>query len=284
MDNNTTELILYTINTLLDSLFSSIDNAIYPILDKLLFIDTSILKTSNLEKIITGILLIANSLILGVILYYAIKYFLSRFTGTEVEPPHSFLFKIILYAIIMNASFFICEQIISLISIISLSIKELGESIFNETISFTTLINIINSKIYISDSSFSLFSLDGILKSFVSIGIFNLLLSYSLRYVMIKAFILICPFAILTLSNKSTSWFFNTWLRMFLSLLFLQLLVAIIMIIPYSIKEVDIFNKIVLIGCIYALIKANDFVREFMGGLSTNIQTGLSFMNNMFRR
>lgn len=33
----------------------------------------------------------------------------------------------------------------------------------------------------------------------------------------------------------------------------------------------DLFTKFVYVGGIYALIKANSFVREFIGGVSTNI-------------
>ena len=41
-----------------------------------------------------------------------------------------------------------------------------------------------------------------------------------------------------------------------------------------------LFNKFVYVGGIYSLIKANSFVREFIGGVSTNIsQSVKSFAN-----
>ena len=40
----------------------------------------------------------------------------------------------------------------------------------------------------------------------------------------------------------------------------------------------NLFNKFIYVGGIYSLIKANSFVREFLGGVSTNIsQTVKSF-------
>ena len=45
-------------------------------------------------------------------------------------------------------------------------------------------------------------------------------------------------------------------------------------------SDTDLFTKFIYIGGIYVLIKANSFVREFIGGVSTNIsQTVNSFTN-----
>ena len=42
----------------------------------------------------------------------------------------------------------------------------------------------------------------------------------------------------------------------------------------------DLFTKFAYIGGIYALIRANSFVREFIGGVSTNISQSVnSFVN-----
>jgi len=284
-----TETILNTINTLLGNLFSSVDNNLYPVLDNMLFINSDILENTFISKIFgtsssNGILLIANSLILGFALYYSIRLMFAYYTGSEVEKPGEFIFKLLLYSILLNCSYFLCEEILAINNDISGSILEIGKNLFKKDISFVSLIDIVNSNLYNEGITFTIFSLDGIIKSIISVGIFNLMVSYSLRYIMIKVFILICPFAILSLINKSTSWFFKTWMRSFLSLLFVQILVAIILLLPFGISKdlsknpADIFNKLVLLGSIYGLIKANDYVREFMGGISTNVQTGISMM------
>ena len=38
------------------------------------------------------------------------------------------------------------------------------------------------------------------------------------------------------------------------------------------------------IGSIYALIKANSYVREIFGGISTDVQNNISNFNNILRR
>ena len=80
-----TDTIIQTINSIFQTLFSSIDNSVYSILDNLTFINSSILNDSLFENLFgtnssNGILLIANSLLLAYILYYAIKYLLSHLT------------------------------------------------------------------------------------------------------------------------------------------------------------------------------------------------------------
>ena len=99
---------------------------------------------------------------------------------------------------------------------------------------------------------------------------------------MVKVFILLAPFAFLSLSLDSTSWFFKSWLKNLFSLLFIQIIVSLVLLILFSLdfSSSNLFNKFVYVGGIYSLIKANSFVREFIGGVSTNIsQSVKSFAN-----
>ena len=50
-ENNITQIIIDTINTVLGNLFSSIDNNLYTILDDITFINSDILKDKNFENI-----------------------------------------------------------------------------------------------------------------------------------------------------------------------------------------------------------------------------------------
>ena len=167
-------------------------------------------------------------------------------------------------------------------SYISSLIRNVGENLFNTEICFSTLIQNLNSTIY-NDSSFNLFTFNGLIKAFISIGFVNLAISYSLRYVMIQVFMLICPFAILSLSIDKFNWIFKAWCKIFLSLLFLQILVALILVITFSLeyKQEDIFSQLIYIGSIYSLIKANSFLKEFMGGLTTDVNFGLTTIKNL---
>ena len=275
---NISQIIIDTINTVLGNLFSSIDNNLYSLLDDITFISSDILNDKNFENIFgtsttNGILLIANSLLLGTILYFSIKYLLSHFTYYQVEKPHSFLIKLIICGICMNCSYFLISILLDIFSNISLSIRGLGENLFNKNICFSELILDINTNISINNSSIDLFSIDGLIKSIISVSLLNLVFSYSFRYILIKVLILISPFAILSNSLLSISWIFKSWFKNLFSLLFIQIIVSIVLLILFSIdySSSNLFYKFIYIGGLYALIKSNSFVREFLGGVSTDI-------------
>ena len=275
---NITQTIINTINSIFEMLFSSIDNNLYSVLDKITFINSDILTDKNFENIFgtstsNGILLIANSLLFGIILYYGFKYLMSHITYQRVDSPFSFIIKIIIFGICMNFSFFILQFLLDLNSNISLAIRSLGKNLFGSELSFSELINKINTNISIDTSSLNIFSVDGLIKSTLSLSLLNLVFSYSFRYIMVKVFILLAPFAFLSLSLDSTSWFFKSWLKNLFSLLFIQIIVSLVLLILFSLdfSSSNLFNKFVYVGGIYSLIKANSFVREFIGGVSTNI-------------
>lgn len=287
---NIVDTITQTINNLFSNLFSSIDNSLYSVLDDLLFINVDILDNKYLSMIFgsssSGLILICNSLLIGFCLYYSCKLLLSHLTFTQVQSPSQFVFKLFLCAIAMNFSNFIVENIIIVFSNLSLSIREVGEIVFNKNICLSTFIQEFNSSIYFEDNTINMFTLNGLIKGFISIGFLNLSISYSLRYILIKVFILLSPFAFVSLINPSSSWIFKSWLKLFLSLLILQILVPVILLVAFSIdsNSSDMFSKIIYIGSIYSLIKANSFVKDFMGGLSTDISLGISSFKNLITR
>jgi len=278
-----------TINSLFSSLFSSIDNNIYSVLDDIIFIDTDILKDKFISSIFgtsttTGLILLSNSLLIGFAIFYIIRYAYSHYSMTQTEQPFQFLFKLFIFAILSNSSYFICEQIININSLISLAIREVGENIFNCNISFSELILKFNN-IISNNSTLNIFSLDGLLKSFISINLLNLIFTYSLRYVILKVFILITPFAILTLINSTTSSFFKAWLKSVLSLLLLQSFVSLILLIIFAtdFSASDIFTKVICVGSIYALTKANSFIRDLIGGISTDISSSINSLRYLMK-
>lgn len=284
---NIANIIIQTINTLISNLFSSIDNNLYSILDDLVFINSDIMKNPHLVSIFnedasSSLIVIANSLVIGFLIYYSMSYLLSHFTFTNIQNPMQIIFKLILCTIAINFSYFFCNQIVFLNSTVSLAIREVGENIFSHEICFSSLLNTLTVINYDNQLVVSFFSFDGIIKSIISIGLLNLSLSYSLRYVMVLVFILISPFAFLSLILPNTSWIFKTWLKTFLSLLFLQLLIPLILIVSFSFNNSsDMLSHLIHIGSIYALTKANHYIKEFMGGLSTDVNIGISNIKSM---
>lgn len=285
---NITQVIIDTINTIIGNLFSSIDNSLYSILDKITFIDSSILNNNDFENIFgkstsDGILLIANSLLIGFLIYYSAKYLMSHLVYSNIERPSSFLIKLIVCSIFMNCSFFIMDLIISLNFNISSAICDLGYSFYHKDLNFSELINIINDTMSINQAPINIFSLDGLIKGILTVSLLSLVFSYSLRYVMLKVFILLSPFAFLSLSISSTSWFFKSWFKNIFSLLFIQIIVSLVLLVLFSMdfSSTNLFNKFIYIGGIYFLIRANSFVREFIGGVSTDISQNVkNFFKN----
>lgn len=276
-------IILNTINSLCQSLFSSIDDAIFPLLDKLIFIDTDITETNYIEKIMghngnTGLLILANALLLAFILYYAVRRFTAFYNGEEVESSYQFIIKAIFIGIFMNFSLSICSGIVSFSHEITSFICDLGESIFSKKISISSLIQILNHS---SPGNFNLFSIDGILSSTLSISSFSLVITFAFRYILTKILILLSPFAFLCLLNKNTSGFFRSWYKSFLTLLLIQVVVSIILLLPFAILKENsssMLNKMLLIGSFYSLLKSNQFVKELINGygISTDFHSGLS--------
>lgn len=285
---NITQIIIDTINTIFENLFSSIDNTLYNLLDELTFINSDILTDSYFQEILgtsasSGILLIANTLLFAFLLYYAIKYLLSHMTFDRIDRPSSFFIKMVLYAICMNSSFFIVELFIDFMSNISLVIRSIGEDLFNESICFSSLITNINTNIAIDTSSFNIFTIDGLIKSILSVSLLNLVFTYSLRYIFVKVFVLITPFAFLSLILSNTSWFFKAWLKNLFSLLFIQIIVSLILLLMFSVdfSSTELFNKFIYVGGMYGLIRANALVRDFIGGVSTTITQSVKSFTNL---
>ncbi len=282
--SNITETIINTINTIFNTLFSSIDTNLYDVLDDLTFINSNILNDKYFNKIFgtsasNGILLISNSLLFGFVLYFAIKYLTSNFTYSRIENPIQFIFKLIIFGICMNCSYFIIKEILEINSNITLIIRSLGEDLFNEDICFSNLITSINENLKITSDSLNMFSVDGLIKSTTTISLLNLVLVYALRYIMVKVFVLLSPIAILSLCLESSSWFFKLWYKNLFSLLFIQIIVSLVLLILFSIDytDNDLMTKFMYLGGIYALIKANSFVREFMMGSGMNTNTPNTF-------
>ena len=282
-------VIVDTINNLCQSLFSSIDESVLPLLDDLVFIKEDV-ATKYLERILgtdirTGLLELANSLLIAFVLYYAVRLMTSNFSGQTIEPPYLFILKAIFIAMFMNFSLSICTSVVSMTSNVSTFICSLNENIFKTPASFSNLFETFNS----SSKDFSVFSLNGILSGVLSMSSFTLVISFALRYIMVKLLILISPFAILCLLNQSTVGLFKSWYKCFLTLLLLQVFVALTLVLSFSITREMLespLKELLLVGTIIALMKSNEYVKDLLGGLgvSTNFQSGISGIKSIFSR
>lgn len=119
----------------------------------------------------------------------------------------------------------------------------------------------------------------------MTFGFLSLAVSYAIRYIMLKVLIIISPFAILSLSSNKSSWFFKSWFKNLLAILCLQIFIAIILLVCFLIDDKDIFlpAQIMHIGMIYTLFKANSFMREFIGGFSTDVSLNFSNFSSFLK-
>ena len=279
------EIIIQTINQIFSTMFASVDNNLYGNLDSLVFIKRDILNGSIFKSLLgantlSGLVYLADAMLAGVFIYYVIRYFYSNFVDVKVEQPHQFLFKVLIFAFAINGCYLILEQIININYFISSSIQELGKNSTGMNISFSQLLINTNQFIGTDISSTNFLSFDGILKSFISVGLIGLALNYSLRFILLQVLILFTPFAVLCLMNHSTSWIFQAWSKAFLSLLIVQIFVPLVIIIIFNI---DPTNKILFVGGIYVLSKINSYVREIFGGISSEFSGNLSIMNGFMK-
>lgn len=287
MQNDYSQIIIETINKIFSTLFSSLDQSLYSLLDQTVFIDDSLLSDSFFNSIFNskyGLPFIANSMLLGVFIYYCSKLYMAPFSGNYVEKPYQFLTKTLIIAICINFSQFICKEILNITSIFTDIFHSFGSSISGEEISFNTLIS---SSIYIDESAeiYNVFSFNGLLKSFFSFGLINLLFSYSIRYILVKVLILLFPFSLLSLSTNSTSWIFKSWCRAIFSLLFVQIFITLVLTLLFSlkVKSNDLFSQISYISTIFILTKSNSYVKELIGGISTEVNTNFFNLKNLLK-
>lgn len=284
------QFITQEINLIFSNFFSSLDSNIYSVLDDLIFINSDILNDNFTNKILgtsstSGLLLLCNSLLLGFILYYIISLILSHIIIFKLQTPYQFVFKLIIIGIIINSTYDICKFLLDLNSNISLIIRSIGEELFNTSICFSNLGNNISNYMTDFNNNFNIFSIQGFLKSFSSIGILNLILSYSLRYIMIKIFILLFPFAILSILNENSFYFFKSYIKSFISLLFTQSIVSLLLIILFSLdfNSNTLFSQVIFIGSIYCLSRITYFMKELMGGISTTVYSNASSLKTLFK-
>lgn len=271
---NLSNLICDSLNNIFFKIFSSIDNTIYSNLDNILFINSDILNNFKFQQLFgtdstNGLLLLANSLIFGIILFYVLSFTISHLTYSNIDSPYQFLFKCIIFVACINSSFWICEKILDLIFICTDFIREIGSSITGFEINFSNLINHINSSLYPGTEKFDIFSFDGLLKLASTLGIIYILLIYAIRYMMCKIFILLTPFAFASLVNNRFDGFFKGWFKQFFTVLAIQILVSIILTLGFCLEfqAGDTLSKLIYFAIIAVIAKCHYQVKEMFSFL-----------------
>lgn len=264
--------IITNLNYLLEKVFKSIEGEIFKTLDKLTIIGPEILKEEPLKNIVfenkvNGLVIIANTLILFFIIYYVFKQLIGIYNGNKIESIYVFIIRIIIVCIIVNFSYYICEEILNIFGILGESIDTYASDLINRKVTFENLKDsIINIENIINTD---LVSLDGIIKGIISFGSVSILISFSVRYVTVIFLIIISPLAFVCLSSNLTSGIFNMWVKMLIVNLTLQIGIKLLIFIPLAYKnQNDIIYKIILVGTISLIYKFNIFIKELLARIS----------------
>ncbi len=280
-----TELIFGVINNIFSKMYDSIDNTVYDILDRITFVDSSILEEKSFVRIFgegsqNGILLICNSLLLGFFIYYAFLYLLSHLTYKQIQSPSQFFFKAVIFIALMNSSLWFCSEIINIVSLITKAISLLCDELFDVEVSLTKFNQMLNASTNSNDITFNVFSFNGIIKTFTTAGMLNLILTYSFRYIMIQVMVLICPFAILSMLSEDSECFFKSWFKNFLSILFVQIVLALMLLLVFSFDGIinETLKKLLYVGALFGIIRVNLFMKELIGGITFDVKQNLNML------
>lgn len=264
--------IITNLNYLLEKVFKSIEGEIFKTLDKLTTIGPEILKEEPLKNIVfenkvNGLVIIANTLILFFVIYYVFKQLIGIYNGNKIESIYVFIIRIIIVCIIVNFSYYICEEILNIFGILGESIDTYASDVINKKVTFENLKDsIINIENIINTD---LVSLDGIIKGIISFGSVSILISFSVRYVTVIFLIIISPLAFVCLSSNLTSGIFNMWVKMLIVNLTVQIGIKLLIFIPLAYKnQNDIIYKIILVGTISLIYKFNIFIKELLARIS----------------
>lgn len=143
MQTDYTQTIIDTINKIFSMLFSSLDLSIYSLLDKTVFINSSIVNDRFFSLALNssfGLSIIANALLAGFFIYYCFKLYMAPFSGSYVEKPYQFLTKVLIIAICISFSQFLCSEFLSIIDILTDILKSFGMQLTGKEISFNITI------------------------------------------------------------------------------------------------------------------------------------------------
>lgn len=269
--------ILNNLNIIAEKLFKSVETQVFKTLDDIVIIGTDILKTEPLKNIffeskVNELIIIANSLILFFFIYYVLSNLIIMYNGNKVSNMYSFVIRIIFVTILVNSSYYICEQVLNILELFTNSIDIFAKDLAGQSVSF---VNLKETIISINDFMKSdVLSLDGIIKGMISFGAISVLINFSIRYVTVIFLVIISPFALVSLASDLSVEFFKTWIKLFITNLLVQIVVKLFILIPLMYKHTNsVMYKIILVGTIYLIYKINNFSKEIFIKFSSQIKS-----------
>lgn len=264
--------IISSISILSEKIFKSVEGEIYELLDKIILIGPNLLKDKPLNKIffpsgVNAIIIVANSLIIFYATYYMLTRIISMYNGNAVESVYKFVIKLVIITLLVNNSYSICVEILNFNEVLNEAVDKACENITKKEVSFKNLKEEITS---IDDLKKDTdISIETIIKNMLSLMSISLLITFAVRYVTIIVLVILAPFAFVCLTSNITRGISKSIGKMFFTNLLFQLFIKLLLVLPIVFTDkTTIMYKIVLIGTMYMLYKANSFVREISATIS----------------
>ena len=269
--------IISNLNLLSNKIFKILEKEVYATLDNIINITPDILNKEPLKTIFTkeetnGVILIVNALILFYILHFIISQIISIYNGKNIENIYQFIIKIIIIGILVNNSYFICELILKVFNGLSNAIDIFCKNFIDKDITFSVLKENIYKLKDIDKSD--LISIEGLIKSTLSLSSVSILITLSIRYVTVILLLLISPIAIICLCSNITSGFSKIWFKTLFINLSMQIFIKLVILIPIVYKDTkSSMYKVILLGSLYLLYKINSFISSIFSKISERKNT-----------
>lgn len=264
--------LINSINVLSEKLMKNIDEKAYELLDSIICIDENILKVEPLKLLLKSnnvelIQILAKSIMMICILCFIAKQLMCIYNGTSCENVFLFLTKVLVITICALNSYWICELILKLFGLITESVDKIIEIMIKKQATFVNLKDVIESIDDLVKNDF--LSINGLIKGMLSFGIINILINFSVRYVKIIFLILVSPFCFVFLASDTTKGIFDSWCKLLIANLSLQIFMKFIILIPLAVdNRKNVMFKIILLGTLYIIFKLNDFINYIMSNIS----------------
>lgn len=267
MDSNN---ILNSLNGIVEKFSLSFGEDFFKLLDEIILITPRVLKEEPLKHIFSasenGIILIANSLILFYSCYYIFSRIVNMYNGVNGENVSYFVIKLVIVVLLVNNSYYICEQILNFNELFSSTISEFSNEVINKEPNFANLQDeVMKLEDVINNDNLTL---DGIIKSMISFSSISLIIVFAIRYVTIIFLIIISPLALMCMFSNITRGISKTWGKVLFVNLIIEVFIKLIILIPLAYKKEDIIYKVILLGSIYVLLRINNFVKEFVAQIA----------------
>ncbi len=254
------------ISKVISTSYSLIINQGFKLLDKISCIDDSIFKAHSVKALESNIDVINSvvfCLVCGFVIFFILKSVLSIYSDTCIIDFYHYILKVIIVTIFCFNSLFICRKIIYINSLFSNLIKTSLEEIGDVKLEFQFLKEDINT---LDDyfKSISKSGIDRIKDSIVSLYVIYLIVVYACRYVVVIICIIVSPFMIILLLDKSTAKITYMWLKIFIFSLLIEEINYFILFIPITSKSEKDLYSVILIGSLFIMYKVNKKIGELL--------------------